>query len=146
MIVSPKLPKTELAAEDVEQIVTTLTPFGVLPTQTASLKFELLIPQAKPVPPEDVRLDSVLYGLMLAPDWNDYAREHVLALSGLRVRVLIELATPGAPLPEGLDLVIEGRSTRFVRAQALIHQLAELARDPAVAFVRLPSRPQPPSP
>jgi hypothetical protein len=146
LIVSPKLPKTTLTTEDVEEIAATLGPFGVLPIQTASLEFEPLIPQSKPIPPEGVRLDSVLYGLMLAPDWKDYAQVRQIELSGLRAVVIIELATPGAQLPEGLDLIIERRSIGLVRAQALIHRLAELARDPAVAFVRLPSRPQPPIP
>jgi len=146
LIVSPKLPKTSLTAEDIEEIAAKLGPFGVLPTQTGSLEFEPLIPQSKPIPPEDVRLDSVLYGLMLAPDWKEYAKMRGIELSGLRAVVVIELAVPGAQLPEELDLIVEQRSIGLVRAQALIHRLAELARDPAVAFVRLPSRPQPPIP
>jgi len=144
LIVSPKLPKVELDAEDLSAIGEALGPFGLLPAQTDSLSFEPLIPVAKPAPPEGVRLDSVLYGLMLAPDWTDYAHEREIELSGLRAVVLIELTSADAELPEGLDLVIEARSAQLVRAQALIHRLGELARQPTVAFVRLPSRPQPP--
>jgi hypothetical protein len=146
LIVSPKLPKTALTDGDLDQITATLTPFGVLPTQTASLKLEPYIPPAKPEPPADARIDSVLFGLTLAPDWATYAAQNGIERSGLRVRVVIELSSPDTALPEALELVIEARSARLVRAQALIHRLVDLARDPAVAFVRLPSRPQPAGP
>ncbi len=145
LIVSPKLPKTTLNPEDVSAIVATLRPFGVIPSQTESFSLEPLIPPAKPEPPEGVRIDSVLYGLITAPDWKAYALQNGIELSGLRARVLVELEA-GASLPEGLDLVVEERAAERVRVQALIHRLEELAKDPAVAFVRLPSRPQSPSP
>ena len=145
LIVSPKLPKTELTDEDLGQIRQALAPFGLL-SQTASLTLEPYIVPAKPAPPEDVRLDSVLYGLVLAPDWALYAQEKGLERSGLRVRVVIERASPGAVPSPALELVIEAQSEGLIRAQALIHRLVELARDPAVAFVRPPSRPQPAAP
>lgn len=144
LIVSPKLPKVELDSEILSAIGEALGPFGLLPAQTDSLSFEPLIPVAKPAPPEGVRLDSTLYGLMLAPDWADYASKRGIELSGLRAVVLIELASAEAEPPEGLDLVIEARSAQLIRAQALIHRLAELAQQSTVVFVRLPSRPQPP--
>lgn len=143
LVVSPKLPKTQVTAEDLANIRATLAPFGVLPDQGAPLEFEPLIPPTKPEPPEGTRMDSVLYGLTLAPDWVDYARRSEIGLSGLRAKVIIELASAGADPPGDLDLVIESRSDELVRAQVLIHQLVELARRPSVAFVRPPSRPQP---
>ncbi len=143
LIVSPKLPKTALSDEDLGAIREKLTPFGVLPAGTNGLKLEPYLPSAKPEPPEGARLDSVLYGLALAPDWNRYAREQGIELSGLRARVLIELSAPEAQLPGTLDVQIEAQSGQLVRAQVLIHQLVQLAQDPAVAFVRLPSRPHP---
>jgi hypothetical protein len=146
LIVSPKLPKTALTDSDLDQITATLTPFGVLSAQTAPLKPEPYIQPAKPEPPADARIDSVLYGLTLSPDWAAYAAQNGIERSGLRVRVVIELSSPDAALPEALELAIEARSARLVRAQALIHRLVDLARDPAVAFVRLPSRPQPAGP
>ena len=145
LIVSPKLPKTELTDEDLGQIQQALAPFGLLP-QTASLTLEPYIVPAKPAPPEGVRLDSVLYGLTLAPDWAAYVREKGIERSGLRVRVVIERNSPGAMPSPALELVVEAQSDRLIRAQALIHRLVELARDPAVAFVRPPSRPQPAAP
>lgn len=145
LIVSPKVPKSELSSEDLSEIVSTFRAFGVLPVQTESLKFESFIPPSKPEPPQGVRLDSVLYGLMLAPDWVDYANVNAIDLSGLRAVVIVELSSPEAELPAGLNLVIAARNGGLVRAQALIHRLADLARDPQVTFVRLPSRPQPPS-
>ena len=82
---------------------------------------------------------------MFAPDWVDYASTNGIDLSGLRAVVIVELRSPEAELPDGLNLVVEARNGGLVRAEALIHRLADLARDPQVAFVRLPSRPQPPS-
>ncbi len=145
MIVSPKLPKTELTSDDLEGIVGVLAPFGLLP-QTPSLTLEPYIVPAKPAPPEGVRLDSVLYGLVLAPDWTLYARERGIERSGLRVRVVIERSAPGALPSPAWELVIEAESEGFIRAQALIPRLVELARDPAVGFVRPPTRPQPGTP
>lgn len=145
LIVSPKLPKTELTEEDLGQIRRALAPFG-LPPQTASLTLEPYIVPAKPAPPEGAHLDSVLYELVLAPDWALYAREKGLERSGLRVRVVIERSAPGAMPSPALELVVEAGSERLIRAQALIHRLVELARDPAVGFVRPPTRPQPAAP
>jgi hypothetical protein len=143
LIVSPKLPKMTLSDDDLGAIREKLTPFGVLPAGANGLKLEPYLPPVKPEPPEEARLDSVLYGLVLAPDWNRYARERGIELSGLRARVLIELNAPDTQLPETLDVQIEAQSGQLVRAQVFIHQLVQLAQAPAVTFVRLPSRPHP---
>jgi hypothetical protein len=143
VIVSPKLPRTEISPADLDQIASRLRSFGL--NQTASLSFEPLIPIDKPEPPEGARIDSVLYGLLLAPDWKDYASANGIDLSGLRARVIVELSSSEAELPDALQLVVEARTGNLVRVQVLIHRLVELARDAAVSFVRLPSRPQPAS-
>lgn len=145
LIVSPKLPKTELTDEDLGRIQQALAPFGLLPPADPLAPEPYIVP-AKPAPPEGVRLDSVLYGLTLAPDWAAYAREKGIERSGLRVRVVIERSAPGAMPSPALELVVEAESERLIRAQALIHRLVELARDPAVGFVRPPTRPQPAAP
>jgi len=143
LIVSPKLSREELKAEDLREIASMVRPFVSI--QTESLSFEPLLPPTKPEPPEGVKLDSVLYGLTLSPDWRDYASVNGIELWGLRAVVIVELNSTDAELPESLNLVIEARGSGQVRAQAFIHRLVDLARDRAVSFVRLPSRPQPPS-
>ncbi len=150
LIVSPKLPKTVLDEEDVKAVHEALAPFGVLPPDLTpdelGRALAPYVPPAKPAPPEGARLDSGLYGLVLAPDWAQYAQERGIERSGLRVRVLVELTNPDAQLPEALAVEVEARSGALVRAQALIHRLIELARHPSVAFVRLPARPHPATP
>ena len=143
LIVSPKLSREELTAEDLREIASLLRPFVNTPIE--SLSFEPLLPPSKPEPPEGVKMDSVLYGLTLSPDWKDYATTNGIELSGLRAAVIVELSSADAELSAGLNLVIEAQSSGQLRAQALIHRLADLSRDPAANFVRLPNRPQPPS-
>jgi hypothetical protein len=141
LIVSPKV---DLGSQDLSALLTELAPFGVAPTQTSSLSFEVLAVPSKPQPPAGARLDSTLYGLMVAPDWYDYAAAHGIDLSGLRARVIIELVTPRT-LPQLPNLLVEARSDNLIRALVPIQQLLTLADDPAVAFVRLPNKPQPSS-
>lgn len=141
LIVSPKLPKKDVTSQDLNRIRSVLGPFGVLPP---SIDLEPFSPPMKPKPPQDARIDSVLYGLTLSPDWVDYARQNGIELSGLRAEVIVELASADVPLPQ--DLIVESRSDQLVRAQALIPKLIALARLSRVDFVRLPNRPQPAGP
>lgn len=138
LVVSPKV---DLGGDDLQGLLTQLAPFGVAPTQTSALSFEAIAVPSKPQPPADARLDSILYGLMIAPDWRDYAVGHGIDLAGLRARVIIELTSPGA-LPQAADLLVEARSDSLIRALVPIAQMLVLARDPAVSLVRLPNRPQ----
>jgi hypothetical protein len=144
LIISPALPKTELSAEDLSKVQDALAPFGFLSMPVTSLTLDPLTTSSKIQPPAGVQIDSVLYGLISAPDWNDYAQLNGITLSGLRARVLIELTSPDIQLPDSLDLVVESRSDNFVRVQAPVYRLAELASQPGVKFVRLPNNPQPP--
>ena len=142
-IVSPKLPKTSLSDNDLTAILEALAPFNVLPRQSASLQLETMIQPTKPVPPEGARIDSVLYGLTLAPDWMDYAQQQNIGLSGLRAKVVVELTSAQASLPENVELIATSRTGALVSAQARIDQLVRLASAPSVAFVRMPSQPRP---
>lgn len=144
LIVSPILPKTALTEDDISTINGVLSQFGLLGAQVTLTSLENLIPSSKLVPPAEAQIDSVLFNLLAQPDWNGYATLNQIVLSGLRARVLVDLATPDAVLPDDLDLVIETQSTNFARVQVMIHRLTELASNPAVGFVRLPSTPQPP--
>ncbi|GBC76404.1 hypothetical protein HRbin07_00604 [bacterium HR07] len=95
-----------------------------------------------PKPPDGVRLDSVLYALMLMPDWYEFAPQNKLELWGLRVRVIVELVSPEAQLAPTHNIIIEARSpSGLLRVLVPIHQLVLLASDPAVKLVRPPFQP-----
>ncbi|MFQ6033820.1 MAG: hypothetical protein ACE5KR_03045, partial [Candidatus Bipolaricaulia bacterium] len=132
-------PKTELGRAEAEQeALGWLQRLGIV--QTASLELAELVPPEKPRPPEGVRLDSMLYGLTLAPDWHDYARARGIALFGLRIRVIVELIAPGV-VPQGYHLIEEARSENLMRVLVPVSELIRLASDPAARFVRLPYTP-----
>ncbi len=132
-------PKREMSPEAMEEEAQSwLQKLGIV--QTASLEFTELLPQEKPQPPAGVRLDSLLYALTLSPDWHEFARERGFSLLGLRIRVIIELASP-ANLPQGYYLLVEARTQELLRAQVPVSELVRLAADPAVKLVRLPYEP-----
>jgi len=132
-------PKAKLQRTQMEQeALRWLQRLGIV--QTASLSFAELVPQEKPRPPEGVRLDSPLYALALAPDWHDYARARGIALFGLRIRVIVELASPDVAL-QGYHLIEEARSQHLMRVLVPVSELIRLASDPAARFVRLPYTP-----
>jgi hypothetical protein len=118
---------------------------SVVPEPTLPLTVEELtvVPGVKPPkPPEGVHLDSVLYTLMLMPDWYEFAPQNKLELWGLRVRVIVELVSPEAQLAPTHNLIVEARSpSGLMRVLVPIHQLITLARDPAVKLVRPPAQP-----
>lgn len=132
-------PKAELKRTDAEQeALGWLQRLGI--AQTASLSFAELVPQEKPQPPEGLRLDSPLYALALAPDWHDYARVRGLSLFGMRIRVIVKLASPSI-VPQGYHLIEEARSKNLMRVLVPVSELIRLASDPAARFVRLPYTP-----
>lgn len=102
-----------------------------------------VVPGVKPPkPPEGVRLDSVLYALMLMPDWYEFAPQQKLELWGLRVRVIVELVSPEAQLASTHNIIIEARSpSGLMRVLVPIHHLVRLASDPVVKHVRPPYQP-----
>lgn len=121
------------------QLRDVLDPIGV--SLGNDVTFERVPPADKTTTPlpAGLRLDERLYRLTQAPDWVDFADEQGLFLSGLRVRVVLELV--GAQEPD-LGLLVEQRASASLRAQALISQLITLAQDPAVRRVRLSLQPQ----
>ncbi len=102
-----------------------------------------VVPGVKPPkPPEGVRLDSVLYALMLMPDWYEFAPQNKLELWGLRARVIVELVSPEAQLAPTHNIIVEARSpSGLMRVLVPIHQLVRLASDPAVKLIRPPYQP-----
>lgn len=143
LIVSPKT--TVSAAAILDEIGRGLVQLAILSDPMLPLTTEELtvVPGVKPPkPPEGARLDSVLYALMLMPDWYEFAPQHKLELWGLRVRVIVELVSPEAQLAPTHNILIEARSpSGLMRVLVPIHQLVSLASDPAVKLVRPPSQP-----
>jgi hypothetical protein len=139
-------PRTTVSASAIlDEIGQRLVQLSIVSDPTLPLTVEELtvVPGVKPPkPPEDVRLDSGLYALMLMPDWYEFAPQQKLELWGLRVRVIVELVSPEAQLAPTHNLIIEARSpSGLMRVLVPIHQLVTLARDPAVKFVRPPAQP-----
>ena len=136
-------PKANLEAKEAEDlIVGKLLQLGVLES-AIPLSFELLKTQDKSKPPAGLPLDSTLFALTQAPDWHLFAARNNVELSGLRARVIIELKTPDAQLQSTANIIILSRSASgLIRALVLIPELIEVAKDPAVKFVRLPSQPK----
>lgn len=143
LIVAPKT--TVSASAILDEIGLKLTQLAILSNPTLPLTAEELtvVPGVKPPkPPEGVRLDSVLYALMLMPDWYEFAPQYKLELWGLRVRVIVELVSPEAQLAPTHNILIEARSpSGLMRVLVPIHHLVRLASDPAVKFVRPPYQP-----
>lgn len=110
----------------------------------SELAFELTAASvsSKTAVPEGVNLEETLYRLTQAANWNSEAMLRGLSLSGLRVRVVIELAE-GQSAPVQYNLVVEQTGTNVLRAQVLIPDLIALAQDPAVVDVRPPLQAQP---
>ncbi|MCL6642069.1 MAG: hypothetical protein K6T71_01930 [Candidatus Bipolaricaulota bacterium] len=139
-------PATTVSASAIlDEIGQRLVQLSVVSDPTLPLTVEELtvVPGVKPPkPPEGVRLDSVLYALMLMPDWYEFAPQNTLELWGLRVRVIVEFVSPDAQVAPTHNLIIEARSpSGLMRVLVPIHQLVTLARDPAVKLVRPPAQP-----
>jgi hypothetical protein len=128
------------------EILQKLAELGVVTSISLSLPLEemTVLPGSKlPKAPEGVKLDSVLYGLSLMPDWYEFALTQQLEMWGLRVRVLIELNTANGQLSPVHNLIIEARSSSgLIRALIPVHALSDVARDPAVRIIRPPSTPR----
>lgn len=143
LIIAPKT--TTSASAILHEIGLKLVQLAIVPNPLLPLAVEELtvVPGVKPPnPPKGVRLDSVLYALMLMPDWYEFAPQVRLELWGLRVRVIVELTTPDAQLAPTHNIIIEARSpSGLMRVLVPIHQLVALASDSAVKLVRPPFQP-----
>ena len=143
LIVAPKT--TVSASAILDEIGQRLAKLAIVSNPVLPLAVEELtvVPGVKPPkPPEGVHLDSVLYALMLMPDWYEFAPQNKLELWGLRVRVIVELVSPEAQLAPTHNIIVEARSpSGLMRVLVPIHQLVRLASDPAVKLVRPPYQP-----
>jgi len=114
---------------------------------------ELLAPLAPDSGDNPARISSALFRLaMLGQEehWSEaeeYARELGLKLSGRRVRVVVEAASPtmmrNVALARGMDLEVEATYRNRVQALVPITALRQVAAWPEVRWVRLPYRPLP---
>ena len=101
------------------------------------------IPAKVPAPPPGVRLDPVLWGLLVYPDWFEFAGAHGIERVGLRVRVVAEVR---GLLPEGYEGYIRSSSDGLVELLLPIPLLDDLGREDAVVTVRPPYVPHPVAP
>jgi len=93
-----------------------------------------------PAPPPGVKLDPVLWGLLISPDWFSFARDYGLERIGLRVKVVAEV---GGMIPESYESYIQTSSDGLVELFLPIPLLDDLAREKPVKMVRPPYKPQP---
>lgn len=98
-----------------------------------------------PRPPAGLPLASNLYGLLFAEDPADYAHQKGIQIKEGKVKVIIELETRNAQLPQTCDLVVESRSKNLARAWVSIEQLIVLAEEDEIGFIRTPHQPEPQS-
>ena len=88
-----------------------------------------------PAPPAGLRIDSDLYGLMVAEDWFAFAGVKSISLVGLRVEVVAEVQ-PGALIPAQFFQYVVSESESLVELLLPIEQIAALAGSSEVALVR----------
>ncbi len=93
-----------------------------------------------PAVPEGVALDSVLYGLVVAEDWFQYASMKGLTLLGLSIEIVAE-KIPGGTLPEAFASYVDSETEQLARLILPIDQLVPLAKLESIGYVRLPYRP-----
>ena len=96
-----------------------------------------------PAPPEGVKLDPVLWGLLLHPDWFAFACDYGIERVGLRVRVVAEVE---GTLPEKYEPYIQSSSNGLVSLLVPIPLLDDLGKEAVVRLVRPPYKPHPLAP
>ena len=99
-------------------------------------------PEKTPPAPQGVRLDSLLYGLVLSEDWFSYVTKNGLTRTGLRVEVVAE-KVPGGTIPESYRPYLTEETAQLAKLLVPIHLLVDLARSASVNYVRPPYQPVP---
>ncbi len=88
------------------------------------------------------KLDSVLYQLIQAKDYNKFGQTHDLNVTDNKVRVIIELINSEYVLPINFGTE-EARYENLLQAVVPIDKLLDLADDPNIKFIRRPIEPIP---
>ncbi len=113
---------------------------GLLPRKASVELTAGEVPLKLPAPPEGLKLDPVLYGLVSSPDWIGFCRDYGLERVGLRVLVVAEVR---GILPEVYEPYIRSSSDGLVELLIPIPLLEKLGREDVVSKVRPPFRPHP---
>lgn len=117
-----------------------LEALGLTPPEGMVELTEKTVPQKIPAPPEGVKLDPVLWGLVQSPDWFGFAQAQGLERVGIRVRVVAELS---GTLSAEWEPFILSSAENLAEFLLPIPLLPKLAQDPAVRIVRPPHLPVP---
>lgn len=112
---------------------------GVLAWQYGWIENISIVPPKKEGPSE---LESVLYQLTQAEDYQTFGKQHVLDIVDSKVRVEIELVDSDYSLPSEFGIE-EVRFGNLVQALVFIDRLLDLASNPSIDFVRTPQKPIP---
>jgi len=93
-----------------------------------------------PAPPEGASIDSLLYRLVIAEDWFAFAAANSLALTGLRLDVVVE-TLPGSSLPDAFSAYVYEQTDQLAKLLVPIDGLVSLASAESVGYVRPPYQP-----
>jgi hypothetical protein len=135
-------PATDLSATaTLGEILTALQELGVVGTDV-SLEYTAYEREVLkgPASPEGAALESTLYGLVVAEDWDAYAAAHGMTMVGLRVEVVAE-KLPGEVIPEAYVPYLVTETEQLAKLLLPIDRIVPLAKASAVGFVRLPYQP-----
>lgn len=129
--------------ETLTAVINSLQRMGIVGSEV-DMEFRSFPQQAEksPAPPAGVAIDSSLYALQVAPDWFSAASAAGFTRVGLRVEVIAE-KLPGGEIPEGFREYIESETEALAKLLLPISDLVDLARSPAIGYLRPPYRPHP---
>ena len=126
-----------------EGLISLIGRLGLLPEEFQVELSERTFPEKIPAPPEGIKLDPLLWGLLIHPDWFAFAEEKGIKRVGIRVWVVAELV---GLLPERYEGYIQSTSDGLAELLIPIPLLDELAREDTVEYVRPPAKPHPIAP
>ena len=93
-----------------------------------------------PEPPVGARIESDLYWLTVAEDWQAFAAARGFTLVGLRVEVIADLL-PGATVSDRFAAYVTSESESLARLHIPIDELVPFASSGVVDLVRVPYEP-----
>lgn len=130
-------PHEEQAMEGVFSVLIALEQLGVIGSEADFGFFETFLKDAlKGHPaPAGARIESDLFGLMIAEDWHTFAAAKGISLVGLRVEVVVELL-PGSSIPTEYAAYVTSESESLAGLLLPIDQLVSLATSEGVGLVR----------
>lgn len=96
-------------------------------------------------PPKELKLTSILYELAVAPEPENFAKEHAIFLAKGKVSVFISFNPASSnsereKLAENYNIVVEKKSNDLLRAFVPIDRLIPLSKESVIWSIRLPDR------